>query len=108
MPFKKGEVSNPKGRPPMSVCAARLARAHAEKAINTLVKLMNSSDENSQYKGATALLERGFGKAPQHVEIEHVGDQVVGLRGLQDLLERVSSEVTSARSSDDSPSPSTH
>lgn len=69
MPFKKGEVSNPNGAPKRSHNAALMARKHATEAIEKLVALMRSDKEEMQYKGAIALLDRGFGKPTEFVEL---------------------------------------
>lgn len=44
-----------------------LARSHTESAINVLAGIMNQPDANpaARVAAATALLDRGWGKAPQ-------------------------------------------
>lgn len=48
-----------------------LARGHTESAINCLAGIMNkeSAPESARISAATALLDRGWGKAPQTTEV---------------------------------------
>ena len=49
-----------------------LARAHTAKAVNTLVGIMNRSTapEAARVAAANSILDRGWGKAVQHIEAE--------------------------------------
>ena len=49
-----------------------LARAHTAKAVNTLVGIMNKSTapEAARVAAANSILDRGWGKAVQHIEAE--------------------------------------
>lgn len=71
MPWKPGESGNIKGRPRESLSATKartLARQHTEKAIATLVEVMESGDKDSaRVAAAQSILDRGFGRAPQEV-----------------------------------------
>jgi len=46
-----------------------LARAHTEKAIAVLVKAMDSEDERVAVDAASRILDRGYGKPAQSVEL---------------------------------------
>lgn len=72
-PAKKGEVRNPTGRPKKDKDLAKLAQAHAEQAINTLVKVMSddAATPSARVSAASEILDRGYGKAPQHGTLEH-------------------------------------
>jgi hypothetical protein len=50
-----------------------LARSHTDKALKTLVSIMNDDKVNAaaRVNAAQALLDRGWGKAKQ--EVEHTG-----------------------------------
>jgi hypothetical protein len=48
-----------------------LARSHTEESIKTLVGVMrNSTNDNAKTAAANSLLDRGWGKAVQHIEAE--------------------------------------
>jgi hypothetical protein len=49
-----------------------LARSHTEAAINTLAGIMNKTDapDAARVAAANSLLDRGWGKATQHIETE--------------------------------------
>lgn len=49
-----------------------LARSHTQKALNTLVEIMSkdSAPEAARVAAANSLLDRGWGKAVQHTEVE--------------------------------------
>lgn len=44
-----------------------LARVHGAKALDTLIALMGSDDEDIRFKASNSLLDRGYGKAAQAV-----------------------------------------
>jgi len=59
---------------------AELARGHSQTALQALVDIaMNGESEAARVSAANALLDRGFGKAPQ--AIEHSGDINVHIAG---------------------------
>ena len=47
-----------------------LARLHTHTALDKLVSLMNSNDEDMRFKASTAILDRGFGRPAQSVMVE--------------------------------------
>lgn len=68
--FKKGEVTNPKGRPKESAHLRELARTHTEIALNTLVDVAQYADDaGHRVQAACAILDRGYGKPTQGMEI---------------------------------------
>jgi hypothetical protein len=68
-PFKKGQSGNPGGRPKVVAEVKELARAHTGEAIETLVSIMTNikSAPAARVSAANALLDRGYGKPPQHI-----------------------------------------
>jgi hypothetical protein len=68
-PFKKGQSGNPGGRPKVIAEVKELARAHTGEAIETLVSIMTNpkSAPAARVSAANALLDRGYGKPPQHI-----------------------------------------
>ena len=71
MPFKKGQSGNPGGRPKVIAEVRELAQEHTSKAIETLVSIMTNpkSADAARVSAANALLDRGYGKPPQHQHI---------------------------------------
>lgn len=57
-----------------------LARLHTEKAVNTLVSMLDSDQPSAAVAAANALLDRGWGKPKQVVEgtFEHEHTVSVG------------------------------
>lgn len=68
--FAKGKSGNPGGRPAIAAEVRALAQKHSIEAINTLVELMRTSeDEKTRMAAADSLLDRGIGKPTQAVEM---------------------------------------
>jgi Family of unknown function (DUF5681) len=80
-PFKKGQSGNPGGRPKVVAEVKELARAHTHKAIETLVSIMGNpkAAPAARVSAANALLDRGYGKPPQHVTGEVAASYVARL-----------------------------
>ena len=70
-PFKKGQSGNPGGRPKVVAEVKELAREHTAEAIHTLVSIMNDpkSVPAARVSASNSLLDRGYGKPPQHQHI---------------------------------------
>ena len=68
-PFKKGQSGNPGGRPKVVAEVKELARAHTGEAIETLVSIMTNpkAAPAARVSAANSLLDRGYGKPPQHI-----------------------------------------
>jgi hypothetical protein len=66
--FKPGQSGNSAARGKQKI--TKLARIHSHEAVTKLVHLMrNGKKEEVQFKAATAILERAFGKAAQSVDM---------------------------------------
>ena len=68
-PFQKGRSGNPGGRPKVVAEVKELARKHTGKAIETLVSIMDNpkAAPAARVSAANSLLDRGYGKPPQHI-----------------------------------------
>jgi hypothetical protein len=71
MTFRPGQSGNPGGRPKALHRLTDLAREHTEEAVETLVAIMRDKDASSTARTAAAahLLDRGWGKAAQPVDL---------------------------------------
>ena len=72
-PIKKGQVLNPRGRPKKDLDLAQLAQKHAEQAIATLAQCLTDPAATwpARVSAASELLDRGFGRAPQCLDLKH-------------------------------------
>lgn len=85
--FQKGQVSNPKGREPIIREVQALAKQQTELAVNTLVEIMTNEKTNgsARVQAAVALLDRGWGRPKQSVDIK-VDHDASGLAAALDAL----------------------
>ena len=80
-PFKSGQSGNPGGRPKAIAAVQELAREHTTEAVAALVGVMNSekSPPSARVAAASALLDRGWGRAPQTIKHESLEDRLAKL-----------------------------
>lgn len=71
--FDQGISANPGGRPKKSNRAAGMCREHTEKAVEVLIKSLSSEKEDVRLKAAEQILNRGWGKPQEYVELS--GDE---------------------------------
>ena len=71
MPFKKGQSGNPGGRVGIPAEVRELARKHTTDAIKRLAHWMNSDDPRASVAACNALLDRGYGKPQQALEVSN-------------------------------------
>ena len=71
--FVKGRSGNPGGRPRIPESVREAARAHTAVAIATLAEVMNDKQQTGAARVAAAdkILDRGWGKAPQHIAADY-------------------------------------
>ena len=69
MPFKKGQSGNPGGRVGVPAEGREMARRHSEEAIERLIHWMKSDDGRISVAAANALLDRGFGRPAQLIDL---------------------------------------
>jgi hypothetical protein len=67
--FAPGQSGNPGGRPKEAAEVKALAREHGAEAIAKLVLLLRDDDKRTALAAAQALLDRGYGKPGQSVEL---------------------------------------
>lgn len=69
--FKPGQSGNPGGRVKVDQRVTDLAREHTDVAIKCLVEICGDEDaaKNSRVAAAVALLDRGWGRPRQSVEL---------------------------------------
>ncbi|TXH52118.1 MAG: hypothetical protein E6Q97_16830 [Desulfurellales bacterium] len=75
--WKAGQSGNPGGRPKILEEVKSLAREKGRAAFERIVELMGSDDERVAFAAAKEVLDRAYGKAPQHMEItkrQHLTD----------------------------------
>ena len=69
MPFEKGQSGNPGGRPKVELKMRELAQSKGPDAIDKLIEHMEGDDARLAQTAAIALLDRGFGKPAQSVDV---------------------------------------
>lgn len=69
--WKPGQSGNPDGRPKIYRTVVDLARKRTVRAIKVLTEIMEDAgaDESARVKAAATLLDRGWGRAPQVLEV---------------------------------------
>lgn len=76
--FQKGQTGNPSGRGRRQIGdLSREARRYAALALDTLVKICRSGDnERNRLAAANALLDRGFGRPVQAIDFITAGKKL--------------------------------
>jgi hypothetical protein len=71
MTFVKGQSGNPGGRPKGIKELTELARANSKTAFERIVAMLDSPDERVVLAAAQEILNRGYGKPSQAVDVTH-------------------------------------
>lgn len=80
-----GQSANPGGRPKIEGKIRELAQQHGEKALLTLVALLDHKEYRARLGAAEALLNRGFGRPAQSVDVTFTqADLAAAISGLTD------------------------
>ena len=67
--WEPGRSGNPSGRAKTEIDIAAMARVHGPRCIKVVVDLLSSEDEKMRLSAAIALLDRGFGRPKQEMDI---------------------------------------
>jgi hypothetical protein len=98
--FVKGQSGNPKGAKPQDRNLRLIAQEYTEAAMLTLLEVMQNESEPgaARVTAANAILDRGYGKATQHIEAEvrtSFVDAIIAAAGIprSDVIDVVDCEV---------------
>jgi hypothetical protein len=96
----KGQSGNPKGRPKAPEDIAALCRVHTVECINVLVETMRLKSHKDRIQAAQTLLDRGWGKPRQSVELsadsDAIGLHLTAARALVAALDDAAAAVNAA------------
>lgn len=81
-PWKAGQSGNPSGRPKGDAWFRKLCRKRTVRALKALERVMSGGEDGPAVSAAKALLEFGWGRAPQVVTIDDAAS--ARLDGLDD------------------------
>lgn len=71
--FQPGQSGNPNGRRPVLKQIQELAQQHSEMAFAKIIELCGSDDEKVALAAAREILDRGYGKPAQAMELSGQG-----------------------------------
>jgi len=80
-PFKKGQSGNPKGRPKLPDLKDAIAKVLSEEkdgitALDAILSALRARAAKGDVRAAQELLDRGFGKSKQSMDLTTGGDKL--------------------------------
>jgi len=106
MPFEKGKVYNPKGRPKVVRQLETQIRRHSMHAVARMGNLINSQDERIALAASQYFIDRVMGKAKATVEVSgEVSLTHQHLAVVQELGRKLQDEVKHTIEHQDQPEP---
>ena len=74
--FQKGESGNPGGRPTLPADIREAFKAKAPQALEVLTRCLQSDDDRIAMMAAQAILDRGYGRPTQSIDVREDGPTV--------------------------------
>ena len=74
--WKPGQSGNPRGRPKAPEDIAALCRIHTVEAIDVILETMRQKTHKDRFQAAQALLDRGWGRPKQQLEVSADADAI--------------------------------
>lgn len=109
MVWQKGQSGNPKGRKKVDWRLKAAAQEYGEAAILTLAKVMTDAPEPAdRVRAAKELLDRGYGKAKESVEVSGNLDMGFYIQIARAEPERLNGQALEVKAVDEQESGSKH
>jgi hypothetical protein len=90
--FQPGQSGCPGGKPKAVKDVIEAARQHTSEAVERLARWMRSDDPRASVAACTALLDRGWGRPTQAVEMSGKDGGPIQTQQVQDAVSKLSHE----------------
>jgi hypothetical protein len=100
--FEKGKSGNPGGRPKAVRDVAAAAREHTQEGLETLVTAMRDGGApwNARIRAVELILERGWGKPMQAVELSGPDGDAIQMEAKVGLADKLARLIAARRDED--------